>query len=68
MDRLEPLVKLAPTKHEISEQLRFLAADMDAIAIAMDYYGGLAPWAQHAREMKGAAALCREWADEIVAA
>lgn len=60
--------KLAPTQQEIAEHLRFLADDMDAVALAMDYYGGLAPWAQHAKEMMGAAEMAREWADEILSA
>ena len=65
---VDPLVRLAPTKREIAEHLKFLAADMDAVALAMDYYGGIAPWALHAREMMGAAEMAREWADEILSA
>ena len=45
-----------------------MADDMDAIAVAMDYYGGMAPWATHAAEMMGSAQIVREWADEIVSA
>jgi hypothetical protein len=59
--------RLAPTKREIAGRLLSLADDMDAVALAMDYYGGMAPWAQHAKEMMGAAVLCRDWADEIQA-
>jgi hypothetical protein len=54
-----------PTKLEIAGRLLCLADDMDAVALAMDYYGGLAPWAAHAKEMMGAAVLCRDWAGEI---
>jgi len=65
---VEADVTLAQTKREIAEHLRFLADDMDAVALSMDYYGGLAPWALHAREMMGAAEMAREWADEILSA
>lgn len=57
-----------PTKAQISARLRKLATEMDDIAVAMDYYGGLAAWAQHGREIAGAGAITRQWADEIEAA
>jgi hypothetical protein len=31
----------------------------------MGAYGRIEPWGQHAKELKGAALLCREWAQEI---
>ena len=57
-----------PTKAQIAARLRKLAAEMDDIAVDMDYYGGLAAWAQHGREIAGAGKIAREWAAEIVAA
>ncbi|HQU90279.1 MAG TPA: hypothetical protein PLC58_16990 [Denitromonas sp.] len=56
-----------PTKMQIAARLRALAAEMDDIAVAMDYYGGLAEWAQHGREIAGAGAIARQWGDEIEA-
>ncbi len=53
------------TKSEIATRLRKLAAEMDELAVAMDYYGGLAKWAQHGREIAGAGSIARQWADEI---
>lgn len=41
---------------------------MDSIAVAMDYYGGFAEWAQHGREMAGAGNIARQWAAEIESA
>jgi hypothetical protein len=60
-------VRLAPTKHKLAERLRFLASYMEDVAVSMNYYGDCAQWAQHAREMMGAADLCREWSDDILA-
>lgn len=57
----------APTKDEIAGRLRAMADDLDALALSMEYYGGCAPWARHAKEMMGAAVLCRDWAREIAA-
>jgi hypothetical protein len=54
-----------PTHSDISARLRSLADEMDNIAVAMDYYGGFAEWAQHGREIAGAGAIARQWADEI---
>lgn len=56
------------TQLEIAAQLRWLAEHMADIATSMDYYGGMAPWAQHARELAGAALIASEWAGEIEAA
>ena len=56
---------VALTKHQISAKLRVLAAEMDDIAIAMDYYGGFAEWSEHGREIAGAGNIARQWADEI---
>ena len=57
-----------PTKVQIAVRLRKLADEMDDISLCMDYYGGLAEWAQHGREIAGAGKIAREWADEIEAA
>jgi len=57
-----------PTQIEIAERLRTLADDMDDIAVVMDYYGGFSAWSRHGREMAGAGAIARQWADEIEAA
>ena len=57
-----------PTKAQIAARLRKLADEMDDISVDMDYYGGLAAWAQHGREIAGAGKIAREWADEIEAA
>lgn len=53
------------TKNEIAKRLRLLADEMDEIASSMDYYGGLAEWSQHGREISGAGAIARQWAEEI---
>jgi hypothetical protein len=49
----------------IVERLRNLADDMDEVSVMMDYYGGFTEWAQHGREIAGAGAIARQWADEI---
>jgi hypothetical protein len=56
-----------PTKAEIAARLRALSEEMAFIALAMDYYGGLAALAQHGKELAGAGVIAREWADEIEA-
>ena len=64
-----------PTKTVIAARLRmmaddmdYLAACMDYLAACMDYYGGFAEWSKHGREMAGAGAIARQWAEEIEAA
>jgi hypothetical protein len=52
-------------KLEIAKRLRVLADEMDQLSVDMDYYGGLANWAMHGREMAGAGRIAREWADNI---
>lgn len=54
-----------PTKTVIAARLRMLADDMEYLAACMDYYGGLAEWSKHGREIAGAGAIARQWADEI---
>ena len=54
-------------KADIADRLQKLSTEIIDISTAMDYYGGVAPWAKHSREMIGAAAICREWAAEILA-
>lgn len=56
-----------PTKAQIAARLRKLADEMDDVSVDMDYYGGLAEWAQHGREIAGAGKIAREWAEEIEA-
>lgn len=56
------------TPAEIVARLRAVAADMEALGAAMDYFGGFnGRMTQHGREMVGAAGIAREWADEIEA-
>ena len=56
------------TPAEIVARLRAVAADMEALGAAMDYFGGFTGrMTQHGREMVGAAGIAREWADEIEA-
>ena len=57
-----------PTKNVIAARLRMLADDMEYLATCMDYYGGFAEWSKHGREIAGAGAIARQWADEIEAA
>ena len=57
-----------PTKTVIAARLRMMADDMDYLAACMDYYGGFAEWSKHGREMAGAGAIARQWAEEIEAA
>lgn len=59
---------LPPTPLKIAEWLRLLVDEMDGISVVMDYYGGFSEWAQHGREIAGAGAIARRWADEIEAA
>ncbi|WP_186411237.1 hypothetical protein [Candidatus Propionivibrio aalborgensis] len=54
-----------PTKPFIAARLRMLADDMEYLAACMDYYGGFAEWSKHGREIAGAGAIARQWADEI---
>ena len=56
---------IAPQKLEIAARLVRMAAEMESIGVAMDYYGGLAEWARHGKELAGAANICREWAFEL---
>ena len=55
----------APTRSEIAKRLHTLADDMIDVAAEMDFYGGMAVWAQHAQELLGAGHLARSWAAEI---
>lgn len=64
-DCKELINSIPPTKTEIAQRLRKLADEMDEIAVAMDYYGGLAGWSQHGREIAGSGKIARQWAEEI---
>jgi hypothetical protein len=55
------------TPGEIAKRLRRLADDMEQVSAEMDYYGGFAEWAKHGREIAGAGAVARQWAEEIEA-
>lgn len=54
-----------PTKEQIAGRLETLSGEMLYVAGLMDYYGGAAPWAQHGRELAGAAEIAKQWASEI---
>lgn len=54
-----------PTKAEIAERLHQLSKTMLDIATDMDYYGGLAEWAQHGKELAGASGIVMGWAKAI---
>lgn len=56
-----------PPKIKIARRLRWLAAHMADTGADMDYFGGFAEWAQHGKELLGAARIARQWADEIEA-
>ena len=50
---------------QIAAKLRKLAEGMDEVAAEMDYYGGFAEWSKHGREIAGAGAIARQWAEKI---
>lgn len=54
------------TPTAIAERLMKVAAEMEDIAVAMDYYGGFAKWAAHAKEILGSAGIAREWSAAIM--
>ena len=57
------------TAKEIARRLREVAAEMEQLGAAMDYYGGFnGRMACHGREMVGAAGIARDWAEEIESA
>lgn len=66
-DGLEASVEYRPTPSDIADWLLSLADEMDAISLVMNYYGGFAEWAQHAKEIAGAGEIARQWAEEIMA-
>ena len=53
------------TRAEISARLEALAEEMAAVAVEMDYHGGLAEWARHGRELFGASEIARQWVEEM---
>ncbi len=55
------------TTPALAIRLRLLADEMEVLGADLDYYGGLAEWAVHGREMVGAAEIAREWAKNIEA-
>ena len=60
--------KRGPSREDIARRLVGLAEEMDSVAVAMDFYGGFAEWAQYGREIAGAGRIARQWAEEILAA
>lgn len=54
------------TKDQIAEELLALSYKMQDIAVAMDYYGGFAEWAEHGVELMGAASVAKQWGREIL--
>ena len=51
-------------KSDIIKELRYLSSRMISCGVAMDYYGGFAPYiAEHGRQMIGAGLIAKEWAD-----
>lgn len=55
------------TNPALAIRLRLLADEMETLGADLDYYGGLAEWAKHGREMVGAAEIARVWAEQIEA-
>jgi hypothetical protein len=57
-----------PTRAEIADRLLKLADEMQDVGAAMDYFGGFdAEMAEHGRELVGAGAIARQWAEHIKA-
>ncbi len=54
-----------PTPAIVVYRLRALAAQMRRVGADMDYLGGFGPMAEHGREMRDAADMADEWADEL---
>jgi len=52
-------------RYQISSRLRAVADEMANIAVDLDYYGGLAHWRRHGKELAGAAHTARSWAHEL---
>lgn len=59
---LEPLT---PTKKQIIKRLRRVANTLEKLGADIDYYGGMASWALHGRQMVTASAIALQWANEI---
>jgi hypothetical protein len=54
------------TRQELASRLRSLAAEMQEIGTAMDYYGGLdSVMANNGRTLVGAGFITLKWADDI---
>ena len=52
-------------KGNIAKRLRELADTAAALAVDMDYFGGMAEWSAHGRELANAALQLKQWATEI---
>lgn len=57
--------KSMPTPADIVARVNALADAMLSVAVDMEYYGGLAVWSRHARELLEFGYLARSWAIEI---
>lgn len=59
------MIPVQQNQQLIAAMLRSLALDMGAIANMMGRYAGEAEWSKHAAELREAASMARQWADEI---
>jgi hypothetical protein len=50
-----------PTKLDIANALHIVSKNMENVGVAMDYFCGFSTYAQHGKEMVGAAGLAKEW-------
>lgn len=56
----------APTsRRELEAQIKILAGHMLDMAVNLEYFGGMAGWALHGSELRGAAEILRSWAEDI---
>ncbi len=56
------------TRQDIAKYLRFVADQMHSVGALMDYYGGLdVEMKEKSREIIGASAIARSWAENIEA-
>ncbi len=53
------------TKHELADKITALVQQMQEVATEIDYYGGMAEWAQHGAELMNASFTAETWAEGI---
>lgn len=58
----------APQRHDIAYRLRQLSAQMDDLAVDINYFGGIARWAHYANEVSNVGIAFQDLADEIESA